>query len=70
MIKTLIDNQMVWDLIYKLLTRLLSEDRVIAGFEANEDIQALSTKLDIDPELVLAIVELIAKIYDWWRNRK
>ena len=69
MIKTLIDNQMVWDLIYKLLTRLLSEDKMIAGFEANEDIQALSTKLDIDPELVLAIVELIAKIYDWWRNR-
>jgi len=68
MIQTLIDNQTIWDLIYRLLTNLL-RDKVIVGMATSDDVKSLSTALDIDPELVLALIELLAKVYDWWRNR-
>jgi len=65
-----VNNDSQWAALYGLIIDLVDGNPDVAPLPDNPRVMAVADEAKIDPVTIIAIVELVLRVVEWWRNRK
>lgn len=72
-VSALIKSDTVWDIVYGLTLDLFDgykeSGNVLSDTQKDDLVCALGDDPKLDPALIIALIEIAMKLFDWWKNR-